>query len=175
MSDRSNLRGVFALQPRERHATEAAPSTKPATEAPTAKPVKTVASPADRPAKRERPAPRRTPATPSPTSFYVPARTVAEAWRARARATGLTLAEVLVAATESVSVAEISEAMQQPRWDMSGPGMPSLAQRQLETPVTLQVRLAAVQLQWLDEQVRATGAESRSHFVATLMQLYLSR
>jgi len=110
----------------------------------------------------------------APTSLYLPAGLAAR-WRAQARATGQTLTQVLVAATQAVTTEQVSKALDRPGWKRNTSGMPAWQEpAKTEPSVNVQVRLAALQLQWLDEQVAATGAGSRSKLVATLLGLYLA-
>jgi len=108
----------------------------------------------------------------APTSLYLPAEQAAR-WRARARETGQTLAQVLAAATQAVTTEQVSKALDRPGWDRDTGGMPVWQEPAKTQPsINVQVRLAALQLQWLDQQVAATGANSRSELVAALLTLH---
>jgi len=171
MAERRSLEGVFSLPPRARAdqtpATEPAPvsgTTRPQMEARTPRRLRSADKPTAKPSRDL-----------AATSFYVPADRVAAPWRARARQSGQTLAEVLVAATQAIGLEQVAQALQKPRWETAGGGMPSWnAPAVDENLVNVQVRLGAVQLQWLDDQVQATGATSRSHLVATLLSIHLN-
>ncbi len=108
----------------------------------------------------------------APTSLYLPAQQAAR-WRARARETGQTLAQVLAVASEAVSAEQVTKALERPGWGSGTGGMPVWEEPTTAEPsVNVQVRLAAVQVQWLDDQVARTDAGSRSQFVATMLRLF---
>lgn len=161
------------LQPRR--PTQTTPTDPEPVEA-TGEPAAAVASP-ERP-KRTRRAPGTTTQASSGQALnvaaYLPPATLAAAQREK-QATGEQYADLLARAFDDVDEQALRATFAPQPATSSGAGMPRRAVRARGAAgIQRQFRLTAEQRDWLDEQVRAYDAPSRSAFIATVLGLHFN-